>query len=115
MAFILKTVLNELRTDAGFSIAILGMAASKVSFICNGQFFTIFVTEVYELQGLDKQAARDHLSWLALISNVLSVPTISIFGVLSDHFKVWKMIGVVNLGILGFMTLMQYDILKNDQ
>ena len=45
---ILETVKKELSTDAGFMITIIGMAAIKINFVCNGQYGTILVSDIYK-------------------------------------------------------------------
>ena len=99
---VLKIVKTELKSDPVFFLVILGMSAAKVNFICNMQFGTIFVTDIYSSHSKSKQDARDYLGWLSLAANLLSVLFIGLFGYLSDKFQMWKVMIFVNISILVF-------------
>ena len=95
------TLLEELRDDLGFTVAILGGLCSKVMAIVLQQYGTIFVTQSF---GDDVKAAQDHLSKLFLIGNLLSLFFALIAGHLSDKYRMLHLMNSLNILIVSLTS-----------
>ncbi len=95
--------------DGGIAIAIIGAFVSKLTLVNCSMFGTILVTDNYEKEGVKdpEVKAKDLLSLIFLIENLIVVPICLIIGYLGDKTKVWKSLALnLFLGcICGFTFL----------
>eukprot|EP00347_Sterkiella_histriomuscorum_P002032 403369737 len=92
---------QALRYQPEYIIAILIGLSSKMASICFYQFGPIYFKFILKSLGESQDYADDAVSWLMLVSNVLVIPTALILGILSDKFKIWKlMLAVIVLLII---------------
>lgn len=106
---------EELRKHADFTIAMLGGFVAKVSAIILNTYGTLVLTDSYKARGLTEQDAKDHLSVIFLIGNILSCFSCLLFGYLSDYIKIYKLSIVINIIILTFFILLVYTISDNEE
>ena len=110
---VLKSACLELRKNNGLTVAFLGLATSKANFICNGQFGTVLVTDVYLEKGLTKQDSRDVLSVINLVANLASIPLIAVFGIVSDRVPVRRVLLALSTLIIICQGMMQFDLWRH--
>ena len=95
--------------DGGIPIAIIGSFVSKLTLVTCSLFGTILVTENYEKEGVKdpEVKAKDLLSLIFLIENLVFVPICLIIGYLGDKTKVWKSLALnLFLGCICGFTLL---------
>ena len=99
--------------DGGIPIAIIGSFVSKLTLVNCSMFGTILVADNYEKEGVkDPQTkAKDLLSMIFLIENLVVVPICLIIGYLGDKTKVWKSLALnLFLGCLCSLTFLYFAL-----
>jgi len=114
---VLSILKTELSTHADFSVAILGGTVVKIESIALNQYGTLLISDSYAARGLPESEAtnqaRDHLSILFLIANLITMVSCILLGYLSDRVKIYKLMMIVNFFVVLFMVLLVYDVAKN--
>lgn len=105
-----KTLFKEYFSHAGFFVSTLCIFANKVIMVGVGQYATLTVKQIFDENGKSSADAERHLSWLNLLSNILSVFLCFSIGYLSDHIQIHKLITIINLCVLITYFMLNHDI-----
>ena len=97
---ILKIIKSELMTKPYIFIAIIGIVAGKVTVIGMNHFGPLLVNQLIE----DKTEAKNHLSILFLLGNLLSMCLKFSVGFLSDKYPIHVLFSITNVLIMLFFV-----------
>ena len=107
---LMTTMKTELSKHLDFTLAILASITIKVLSLSLNQFGSIIVTNDYKNKGLPDDDARNHLSLLFLLDNLLSIPCSFGIGYLTDRIKSFKLLFITSSLTLFVSILMIIEI-----
>lgn len=97
-----------MKTNAGFYVAFFGSFSAKLTAISASLFGSLVFTNEFRNEG-DK--AKNLISLLFLISNIIIIPVIIGVGYLSDKLvKIWKLLVITNIVVIVFAVLFMMSI-----
>src|SRR4051812_16220723 len=97
-------VRDSLKSNASFYVAFVGSLSSKLTAISSSLFGSIIFTNEFPHDESDK--AKNLISLLFLISNILILPLIIGVGYFSDKvFKIWKLLVATNIIVIVFTVV----------
>ena len=90
-----------------------GAIAKSTSVILN-QFGTLLVQDAFTAKNKSKDEARNQLSLIFLISNIISMLACLIVGFYSDRIKIFHLMTGTNIVVLFFLGMMVYDVASHE-
>ena len=101
---------KELRSNAAFTVAIIGTTASMNIAMTCAQYGSMLLENCYSDQGRPMNEAKDRIAYLNLYGDILSSISFFFVGYLCDKVTIWKLLTVCNLFILGFHLVFVLDM-----
>jgi len=80
LKFILSMTIKQIKTNAAFTVALLSRACGAITFVPNKIYGTLVVHDCFEEQGKSPIKATNHLSFLFLLDNSITILVIVTLG-----------------------------------